>query len=333
MVVVNPLRHDASKSFSIRTPLEGGAFPALARALDGVHGSGLFDDLDNKPVVASWTYVPSFRWGMVVQQRTAEAFTLTRAQRDATLWLLLFMMPPIILLAMAVANTITRPIRTAVGVAEKVAAGELDARFEIRSHDETGLLLTAIRSMTGELRELYGSMEDKIRARTRELQLANEELSVARVAAEAANKTKSAVPRQHEPRAAHAAQRHHRLQRDAAGGGRGPRRRGDRIPDLRRSSAPAGICSRSSTTSSTSRRSRPGKMESSLETVDIRSARQRRPYRPSQPLADKNGNVLEIACPDGLGIFRSDLTKVKQCLLNLLCNACKFTERGAYADR
>ena len=30
------------------------------------------------------------------------------------------------------------------------------------------------------------------------------------------------VPGQHEPRAAHAAQRHHRLQRDAAGGGRGP---------------------------------------------------------------------------------------------------------------
>ena len=33
------------------------------------------------------------------------------------------------------------------------------------------------------------------------------------------------VPGQHEPRAAHAAQRHHRLQRDAPGGGRGPGRR------------------------------------------------------------------------------------------------------------
>jgi hypothetical protein len=43
MVVVNPLRHDASKAFNIRSPLEGGAFPALARALAGVHGSGLFD--------------------------------------------------------------------------------------------------------------------------------------------------------------------------------------------------------------------------------------------------------------------------------------------------
>jgi hypothetical protein len=59
---------------------------------------------------------------MVVQQSTTEAFALTRAQKEATLWLFFFMIPPIIALAMGVARTITRPIKTGVGVAEKVAA-------------------------------------------------------------------------------------------------------------------------------------------------------------------------------------------------------------------
>lgn len=42
MVVVNPLRNDASRPFSIRTTLEHGAFPALARALGGCTRLGAF---------------------------------------------------------------------------------------------------------------------------------------------------------------------------------------------------------------------------------------------------------------------------------------------------
>jgi CheY-like chemotaxis protein len=47
-----------------------------------------------------------------------------------------------------------------------------------------------------------------------------------------------------------------------------------------------------------------------------------------QPLADKNGNALELYCADDVGGFLSDETKVKQCLLNLLSNANKFTSHG-----
>ena len=47
-----------------------------------------------------------------------------------------------------------------------------------------------------------------------------------------------------------------------------------------------------------------------------------------QPLADKSGNVIEVICPADIGCFRSDQTKIKQCLLNLLSNANKFTSKG-----
>jgi len=48
-----------------------------------------------------------------------------------------------------------------------------------------------------------------------------------------------------------------------------------------------------------------------------------------EPLAGKNGNRLVFECPPDAGAIRSDVTKLKQCLLNLLSNACKFTEQGA----
>lgn len=45
-------------------------------------------------------------------------------------------------------------------------------------------------------------------------------------------------------------------------------------------------------------------------------------------LAQKNGNALERICPGDAGRMTSDLTKFRQILLNLLSNACKFTEKG-----
>src|SRR5262245_65695008 len=46
------------------------------------------------------------------------------------------------------------------------------------------------------------------------------------------------------------------------------------------------------------------------------------------PLAEKNGNVLEFRQADGLSTMRTDRTKLKQSLLNILSNASKFTQNG-----
>jgi signal transduction histidine kinase/FixJ family two-component response regulator len=48
-----------------------------------------------------------------------------------------------------------------------------------------------------------------------------------------------------------------------------------------------------------------------------------------QPAAAKNDNSLKMYLSDDLGTMRSDLTKVRQVLCNLLSNACKFTDGGA----
>ncbi|MBX9847106.1 MAG: response regulator [Xanthobacteraceae bacterium] len=47
-----------------------------------------------------------------------------------------------------------------------------------------------------------------------------------------------------------------------------------------------------------------------------------------QPLIEKNSNRLKIDCPPDIGTMRTDLTKIKQALINLLSNAAKFTNKG-----
>jgi signal transduction histidine kinase/DNA-binding response OmpR family regulator len=70
-----------------------------------------------------------------------------------------------------------------------------------------------------------------------------------------------------------------------------------------------------------------GKMDLYLESFEVASIIEE-VASTIAPLIEKNANVLELRCAQGLGTMRADLTKLRQALFNLLSNASKFTSRG-----
>jgi signal transduction histidine kinase/CheY-like chemotaxis protein/HAMP domain-containing protein len=70
-----------------------------------------------------------------------------------------------------------------------------------------------------------------------------------------------------------------------------------------------------------------GKMEVFIEEIDIPSLLEE-VGAIIRPLVAKSGNTLELRVAPEIGSIRTDRTKVKQCLLNVLSNASKFTQNG-----
>ena len=159
VMVTSPLRHAPDAAFRMQIPLGGDQASATLRAASGDRGYGTVRDYRGEQVVASWCYLPSFRWGMNVKQDASEAFALINFQRLAIIALSLATILGVTLAALVVARTISNPIRTAVAVAKQVAGGDLRANVGVTSDDETGALLAAIQTMTNDLRGLIGRIQ------------------------------------------------------------------------------------------------------------------------------------------------------------------------------
>ncbi|MCK0509617.1 methyl-accepting chemotaxis protein [Aromatoleum buckelii] len=62
------------------------------------------------------------------------------------------------LVAYAVTRTITRPVLSALGVANAIAEGDLSAKIEVTSRDEVGQLMAALQAMTAKLAQIIGDV-------------------------------------------------------------------------------------------------------------------------------------------------------------------------------
>jgi len=79
----------------------------------------------------------------------------------------------LILVAIWMTRSITRPLNIAVGVANQLAAGDLTAEIEVTSTDETGQLLQSMKNMVNKLSQIIGD----VRGAADALSSASEEIS------------------------------------------------------------------------------------------------------------------------------------------------------------
>jgi methyl-accepting chemotaxis protein WspA len=159
VMVVAPTRFDPEAAFRRKARLGSSTMNGMQRASNGEHGYGPILDYRDLPCQASYSYIPSLRWGLVVKQDQSEAFAMVTSQRRAIGGLLLATVIVVVATAQLVARTLSRPVHEAVSVADRVSSGDLTAEVKLKARGEVGKLLAAIGKMTQDLRSLIGRIQ------------------------------------------------------------------------------------------------------------------------------------------------------------------------------
>ena len=233
-----------------------------------------------------------------------------------------------------------RPIRDLAIAAHRVAGGDLTVHCDVGRRDELAVLARAFNDMVDQVRANIHQLDVKVNARTEELAGANRELraSVARMReiqdrlmeserlAREASKAKSAfvAAMSHEFRTPLNAiiGYSEMLEEECEDAGLD-----ELIPDTTKIQMAGRQLLELVDDVLDLSRIEAGRMDFFIEefpvadvVADCRAT--------IQPQADRNNNALIVHCPPEVGTMASDRVRVRQVLINLLSNACKFTESG-----
>jgi len=94
--------------------------------------------------------------------------------RNRTFWVVTAALALVVgaVAAFLTVTSVTRPVRALVHVAQAIRGGDLSRRAEVDTQDEIGELAEAFNSMTEQLSESIEHLEERVSARTRDLQVA-----------------------------------------------------------------------------------------------------------------------------------------------------------------
>ena len=105
-------------------------------------------------------------WYVVFHQNNDEALTPVADQNQLSLVITIFSVGIVSLIAVGLAQILSRPISRLTSVTEKVGSGDLTIRASIESEDEIGTLSKAFNQMTDRLQETLQSLEKRVAERT-----------------------------------------------------------------------------------------------------------------------------------------------------------------------
>jgi putative methionine-R-sulfoxide reductase with GAF domain len=113
--------------------------------------------------------VSSLNWRVIVYQDLTEARQPIQAQTRNVVFLSLVIFIVATFVALGLAQIIAGPIIRLNAVAEQVTGGNLTVQAKVETGDETGTLAKTFNSMTAQLRDLIGTLEQRVADRTKAL--------------------------------------------------------------------------------------------------------------------------------------------------------------------
>jgi signal transduction histidine kinase len=257
------------------------------------------------------------------QKREVHVFTLIAAILAA-------------LAALLLGHAIAAPLQRLAAALTRFTSGETSVRAEVRSQDEIGLLANQFNQMAAQVGGLLNSLEQQalrlqgevsVRAAQEErLQLLNTELGAARDQALAANRAKSTflAHMSHELRTPlNAIIGYGELIEEICD----ERKFTDIADDTRNIVRSAQHLLTLINDILDLSKIEAGKLDMVVEDFDV-AALAREVAETVAPMIADNHNTLAVRIDAADTRMRSDRTKLRQALLNLLSNAAKFTERG-----
>lgn len=163
------------------------AYPPVQALRSGVSGEYAFQDITDTRWRASLNLLTN-GWGVIVQQTEESLFVPVRSFQRIALVVLVVGAALLFWLTWLTIRQVMQPVRSLTETAVAITNGDLSSMAPIYGEDDLGLLAHSFNTMTAQLRDLIGSLENRVNERTRDLQRRAAQLQVtAQVAREAAS--------------------------------------------------------------------------------------------------------------------------------------------------
>jgi signal transduction histidine kinase len=133
----------------------------------------LATDRAGTQVLTAFAPIDPLGWKVFVEQPVSEVYATLNASIVRTALLLAAGFFISALVALVMARGMVRPIRTLQEGAQRIGAGKLEQRIEVRTGDELEALAGQFNDMSDELRRSYSELERKVDERTEQLAVAN----------------------------------------------------------------------------------------------------------------------------------------------------------------
>lgn len=151
-------------SLGIREALTNGYFSGVTVSEEGVDVIGTYSKHDKYP------------WVLAVEIDREEAFKNINVIQNFFMISMAFAVLLVITLSYFLINSLVNPIKELTKIAKSIASGNLKVRSKIKSQDEIGEMSQAYNKMADTILASQSGLEEKVRARTDELDKKTEEL-------------------------------------------------------------------------------------------------------------------------------------------------------------